>query len=300
MNPQRLDRGGANRPLLAIASYVKRPTLRPDDRVFAAAVEAAGLEPVAVVWDDAEQDWTRFDACVLRSVSDYPDKQKAFVDWVSVVGAEMPFWNPPGLANWNLDKTYLRQLERRGVPVVPSYWLEQGSCVRLDDVLDRQGWEDAVLKPTVDLGAKSLSLVHRGQPQGQEILQQLLGRNGVMIQPFLPSVREDGETSFVYIDSQLTHVVRKRPKAGDFRVQGNWGGTVESAEVTPGEVEVAQAALDCLDERPLYARVDLVLGPDRKPSVIELELIEPILYFEQNPEAAQLLAVAIAGRLRSS
>jgi glutathione synthase/RimK-type ligase-like ATP-grasp enzyme len=157
-----------------------------------------------------------------------------------------------------------------------------------------------VLKPTVDLGAKNLGRVRPGQLHGQELLQQLVRRSGVMIQPFLPSVLEHGETSLVYIDSQLTHVVRKRPKAGDFRVQGSWEGTIESAKATPGEIEVAQAAMDCLDAQPLYARVDLVLGLDQRPSVIELELVEPILYFEQNLEAARLLADAIAARLRSS
>jgi glutathione synthase/RimK-type ligase-like ATP-grasp enzyme len=287
-------------PRLAIASYAKRPTLRPDDRLFAEAVAASGMEPVPVVWDDEGIEWDALDACVLRSVSDYYLKHDAFLEWTSRIGGSMPFWNLPALTVWNTDKTHLRSLAERGVPIIPTQWLERGEEVRLTALLDSHDWKDAVVKPTVGVGAKELFRVGGAPDADQRALDCLLERHGVMVQPFLPSVEKQGETSLVFIDSEFTHAVRKLPKVGDFRVQGNWGGTSVPCEASPEDLEMARLVLDCLDVEPLFARVDFVAGPLGNPCLIELELVEPILFFAENPPAAQRLAKAIWRRLRSS
>jgi glutathione synthase/RimK-type ligase-like ATP-grasp enzyme len=285
-------------PRLAIASYAKRPTLRPDDRLFAEAVAETGVQPVPVVWDDTGVEWEALDACVLRSVSNYYLKQDAFLQWTNRVGSSMPFWNHPTLTTWNTDKTYLRSLAERGVATIPTQWLKRGEEVRLADLLDSCGWKDAVVKPTVGVGAKELHRVG-GSPDGdQRALDGLLDRYGVMVQPFLPSVEERGETSLVFIDSEFTHAVRKFPKPGDFRVQGSWGGALTRCEASSEELEVARLVLDCLPAEPLFARIDLVAGPLGDPWLIELELVEPILFFTENPAAARRLAEAIFRRLR--
>lgn len=286
-------------PLLAIASYAKRPTLRTDDRLFADAVAGSGMQPVPVVWDDEGVEWETFNACVLRSVSDYYLKHDAFLEWISRIGSSMPFWNQPALTAWNTDKTHLRSLAERGVPTIPTKWLERGEEVRLTDLLDSYGWKDAVVKPTVGVGAKGLHRVGGSPDADQRAIDELLDRCGVMVQPFLPSVEEQGETSLVFIDSEFTHVVRKHPKPGDFRVQGAWGGTSSRCEASPQELDVARLVLDCLNAEPLFARIDLVAGPMGEPCLIELELVEPILFFTVNPPAARQLAKAIYRRLRS-
>lgn len=287
-------------PRLAIASYAKRPTLRPDDRLFAEAVAATGIRPIPVVWDNKGIKWGSLDACVLRSVSDYYLKYDPFLEWISQIGGLMPFWNPPALVAWNTDKTHLRSLAARGVPTIPTQWLERGEKVRLAEVLAGRGWKDAVIKPTIGVGAKELYRVGESLNADQYALDGLLERYGVMVQPYLSSVEEQGEISLVFIESKFTHAVRKIPKPGDFRVQGSWGGTSVRCEASPGELEVAQLVLDCLDAEPLFARVDLVVGPLGDPCLIELELVEPILFFAENPPAARQLAEAIRCRLRSS
>jgi hypothetical protein len=59
--------------------------------------------------------------------------------------------------------------------------------------------------------------------------------------------------------------------------------------------------LDHVAERfgamPLYARVDLVPGPEGHPVLIELEVVEPNLYLHESPETAERLAAAIAAEL---
>ena len=282
---------------VAVASYAKRRPLRKDDLPLCDALEARGIAPVPVVWDDEADDWEQFDACLIRSVSDYHVKYREFIEWVQRVGGATTLWNSVEMTLWNADKSYLRELALAGVPSIPTHWLAQGSHVQLADVLESYGWEDAVLKPTVGLGAQYLHRVRRGEEQGQRALEQLLAQDGVLVQGFLPSVPERGEVSLVFIDGELTHTVRKRPGDGDFRVQKSWGGTSERCEPTRSEQEVAQAALVQLSEAPLYARVDLVAGPGGTPLLIELELIEPDLFFRHEPAAAIRLADAIVARL---
>jgi glutathione synthase/RimK-type ligase-like ATP-grasp enzyme len=258
------------------------------------------MQPVPVVWDGKEFEWGTLDACVLRSVSDYYLKYDSFLEWISQIGGSMPFWNPPALVAWNSDKAHLRFLAARGVPTIPTHWLERGEEVRLAEILDAHGWRDAVVKPTIGVGAKELYRVGKSLDADQYALDGLLERYGVMVQPCLPSVEEQGEISLVFIESEFTHAVRKIPKPGDFRVQGSWGGTSVRCEASPDELAVAQLVLDCLDEEPLFARVDLVAGPLGDPCLIELELVEPILFFTENPSAARQLAKAIRRRLKSS
>lgn len=173
---------------------------------------------------------------------------------------------------------------------VPTVWVGRDSGADLEEVLAAQGWEEAVVKPVVDLGARNLRRVRAGE--GPDALESILRRGGAIVQPFLPSVEEEGELSLIYIGGELTHAVRKRPAAEDFRVQSIWGGTVDLAEPDSSHLELAERALAQLDEAPLYARVDIVEDPNGEPCLIELELIEPNLYLQTNPTAAEALADA--------
>ncbi len=288
---------GTSDPTVAIASFVERPDLRADDAFLREAMEAVGVRPVPVVWDDDSVAWSAFDACLIRSVSDYHLKQQAFLDWLLGLPGALQIWNEPELVAWNTDKTYLRQLGARGIPIIPTCWLERGSQVRLADLLEARDWGEAVLKPTVGLAAQRLLRVGGSREEDQTALDDLLVDFGVMAQPFLPSVVERGETSLVYIAGELTHTIRKRAGDGDFRVQRCWGGTSALCHPSVAELAVADRTMALLDSQPIFARVDLVEGPSG-PCLIELELIEPDLFFRDLPAAAGRLANAIATALR--
>jgi glutathione synthase/RimK-type ligase-like ATP-grasp enzyme len=277
------------RARIAIATYEERPRLRDDDLILDSALRVEGLQPEPVIWNNDAVDWTEFDACLIRSTSDYHLSYDNFVAWIARVGKAMPIWNPVEMAIWNADKIYLRELAEDGVPTIPTHWIERRSTVRLTDVLDAHGWDEGVIKPTVGLGARFLHRV-RGDEEGQRKLDELLEIYGVMVQPFLPTIEERGETSLIYIGGALTHVLQKLPKPGDFRVQGTWGGSVSLREAIPRHLEIAGRALAHLDTAPVYARVDIVDGPSGEPCLIELELLEPDLFFRQQPAAADLLA----------
>lgn len=285
-------------PRVAIVSCAAFPHLTDDDRLLRDALESNGMRPSAVVWDSDLVDWAAFDACVIRSVWDYHLKYDDFISWARRIGESIPMCNSTDTLIWNSDKTYLRKLGERGIPTIPTLWLERGSEVELAAVLAARGWEDAILKPTIDLGAMNLHRVAGDRQGAQQVLDRLLCSNDVMVQPFLPSLQDQGETSLVYVGGKLSHAVRKQPMHGDFRVQPGWGGKARRAEPSAAELRVAAQVFAALEDSPLYARIDLVRGLEG-PCLIELELLDPNLYLRDHPPAAGLLARQIGDLLGS-
>lgn len=285
-----------SRPRIAIATCAGYADLKADDRLLREALEERGCEARAIVWDEEEVDWGEFDLSLVRSTWDYHEKHREFLAWTQRVETAAALRNPSDLIAWNSEKTYLRQLAEGGVRIVPTVWVDRDDGADLDEILAAEGWDEAVVKPVVDLGARNL---HRMRVEEESAALELALRqsNEAMVQPFLTSLEDQGELSLIYIAGEFTHAVRKRPAPGDFRVQSIWGGTVERTDPTPRDVELAERAVAQLDEPPLYARVDLVTGPDGEPCLIELELIEPNLYLTQHPPAAEALADAALLRI---
>ncbi|MEC8853764.1 MAG: hypothetical protein VYD33_04890, partial [Bacteroidota bacterium] len=70
-------------------------------------------------------------------------------------------------------------------------------------------------------------------------------------------------------------------------------GKVEEYNPTIEEISFAENCLKTSPFTPIYARVDIVYDNKNKPSLSELELIEPELWFRNSPESAELLAEEI-------
>jgi glutathione synthase/RimK-type ligase-like ATP-grasp enzyme len=283
-------------PRIAIATCADYPELKGDDELLCEALRERGCEAESVVWDEKGVEWGRFDLCLVRSTWDYHDKYSEFLTWTRQVERASALHNPAALIAWNSNKTYLRQLADAGVPTVPTLWVERGSDIDLEHALSKRGWEEVVVKPVVDLGAKNLHRVRAGN-EANAALASVLARSNAMVQPFLPSLESEGELSLIYIQGSFSHAVHKRPATGDFRVQSIWGGTMTAANAEAQHIDLAQRALAQLSEPPLYARIDLVSDLNGNPALIELELIEPNLYLSTNRAAADHLANAVVGRL---
>ncbi|MBI2384419.1 MAG: hypothetical protein HYV14_00240 [Elusimicrobia bacterium] len=273
--------------------------LNDDDRPLLTELWSLGIEAEPAVWDDPSVDWKRYDAAVIRSAWDYHLTPAAFFSWLSrLESLGVAVWNPAPVIRANADKSYLKELEAAGVPVVPTAWVERGAGTRLDEVLEARGWDDAVVKPAVSAGAFRTSRVRRGSPDGQAALDHVLSHSAAMVQPFLPEIAEEGEWSFVFIGGAYSHAVLKTPRAGDFRVQEEHGGRTARREPPPGLLIQARDAAIAGPRPWLYARVDGVRrGGDLL--VVELELIEPFLFLSYAPGAARKLAEAIKARVSS-
>ncbi len=267
----------------------ERPVERDDDVDYLGpALRRKGVEVETPGWTDGSVDWSTFDVAMISSTWDYFERQHEFRAWLKATDRATTLVNPLGMVEWNLDKRYLLELEAAGVPTIPTVWVEPGGEEEAAAEIGALGWEQVVIKPVIDLGARNLVRVPA------DLVAEMLARYDVatMAQPYLPSIATEGEISLVYIGGELSHSLRKLPARGDFRVQPQYGGTHEGEEFGDVVREISAGALAVAPAGSVYARVDIV-ATDRGPAVIELELIEPALYIDTDPRSAVRLADAL-------
>jgi hypothetical protein len=92
--------------------------------------------------------------------------------------------------------------------------------------------------------------------------------------------------------------VLKRPAAGDFRVQAEYGGSVLSEPPPSSALSEAQAVAHYIKGPWAYARIDAVLA-EGALTLMEVELIEPHLFLGNHPSAAARLADAVLTTMSS-
>ncbi len=252
-----------------------------------------GLTLTPVRWIDPI-DWTRFGAVLVNSAWDYQDRHGDFLatlDRIAALG--VPVFNDPGAVRWNIRKTYLRELEARGVPVIPTLWPEAPTRDDIVHAMSAFGIEDVVLKRQVGGGARAqVRYTKADMPAAGSIMD----RPG-MIQPFIASIATEGEYSFLFVDGEFSHALVKRAKSGDYRIQEAYGGTSQAIDPTPDDRASAQAVLTALATPPLYARVDMVRGQAGELLLMELEVIEPFLFPKDGPHIGEMLGAALKKRL---
>ena len=275
------------------------------------ALRAEGAEAEAHCWD-ADVDWSRFRAAILRSTWDYVPRLPAFLAWSSSTAKVTRLLNPPEVVRWNTDKHYLLELHRGGVPVVPTRFVEPGEhpIGALETFLHRgefsvgrpMAFREFVLKPSIGAGSKDAAryavddLAH-----AQDHLARLLNQGrSAMLQPYLASVDTRGETAMLAFEGQFSHAIRKGPllRRGAGLVEGLFAPEEITPRIpTPEEQRTAEATLRAMPfPGLLYARIDLIEDEAGQPVVLELELTEPSLFFAQGPGSAERFAKAILRR----
>lgn len=269
-----------------------------DDRLLQDALGKLGLSSRRVDWSDPGQDWSRFRCAVFRTTWDYFDRFDAFDAWLDRVQPLTRLCNPAATIRWNMDKHYLADLDAAGVAVVRTRFIERGTRVRLQDLLDEAGWDEAVVKPCVSGAARHTYRVDRNNAAALDAtIGGLLASEAFLLQPFERGIVEHGEDSLVMLDGRYSHAVRKRAKAGDFRVQDDHGGSVHACRPTAEQIALAERAIAACGRVPAYGRVDMVQVDAGRHAVMELELIEPELWLRLHPPAATAFAAAISALL---
>ncbi len=256
---------------------------------------AKGFGLQVIDWEAPIGDFTGIDLVMLGSAWDYQDKDRAFLTKLEALEARgITVCNSSKIVRWNITKTYLRKLAKQGSATIPTRWMAE---VTADDALaamDAFGCDQLVVKRQIGAGALGQQLLSRDALPGAE---WRFG-HAAMIQPFLPAIAEEGELSFIFIDGELSHTLRKRPAKGEYRIQSLYGGSEELHTPSAEEAAAAGAIVAALPfETPLYARIDMLRDTDVGLMVMECELIEPYLYPEQGPELGERLARAIAKRV---
>jgi len=274
---------------IGFATCTQYRDLTGDDRILAAALEKRGMKVTPVVWTETNPESLSCDLLVVRSVWDYHLQPERFMQWIDRVAANMPVINSPELIRWNMNKEYLSQIEAARFSVPRTVFLDQGVDVKLSKVMRHGGFRRAVVKPTISASAYETRRIDDPTPLDDQWLNGLLKNRPMMVQEFIPEIQSDGEWSLVFAGMEFTHAAHKAPKPGDFRVQEEHGGMHKAASPPKSALVMAGEILRRFAPEAVYCRVDIVMRQDQ-PTLMELELIEPLLHFELAPEAAEVLA----------
>lgn len=248
-----------------------------------------------ISWRAADAHWDHYDLVVIRSPWDYQQACDEFLGVLARIEASTArLENSLDIVRWNIQKTYLRQLEESGVTIVPTHWVENPSMSQLQQLFEQLGSDDIVIKPVV--GANADDAFWLKPDSSVEIFRaaEHTFRNRLMLaQPFVKSVTTSGEISLIFFAGEYSHSVLKTPKPGDFRVQEEHGGQIQSFEPDREIIEFAIRTLRNVPGDTLFARVDVVLLSNNQPALMEVELIEPSLYLTYNRQSPKRFADVI-------
>ena len=276
------------------SSNVYKHNVYYEDKLVVDALKNVGLKVIRQAWDDANFNWSDTKYILFRTTWDYFDRFQEFSAWLSHVSKQTKLLNSERIIRWNIDKHYLLDLNKKGIHIAKSHFIEQSSSTTLKELYNQLGWNETVLKPCVSGAARHTYKLNKCNiNQHENVFKELISKEAMILQPFQHNIVKQGEVSMIVIDGKYTHAVLKVAKEGDFRVQDDFGGSVHEFNPSIDEIEFAENAVKACIESPIYARVDVFTDNDGILAVSELELIEPELWFRNNPTAANSLASAI-------
>jgi glutathione synthase/RimK-type ligase-like ATP-grasp enzyme len=257
-------------------------------------MSALGWTVREVAWRDTAIDWADFDAVYLCTAWDYPlhvEEFFAVLERIAEAGALLV--NNQSLVRWNIRKSYLRDLASRGADIVPSLW------VSTYDAADIPGWfatlqaDTVVIKPEVGANAQDTFVLRNPlNSVTDELLQTTFQRRSFLVQPFVESICSEGEFSLFFFAGEFSHAILKMPAAGDFRSQEEHGASIHGISPDAALLQAGSRVAGLIEPQPVYARIDLVRGSDGRFLLMELELIEPSLYFRMDEAAPARFAAA--------
>ncbi len=293
---------------IALASCQNLPEWEVDDRPLWQALKQLGAQVFTPSWDDPTFDWASCTLVIPRTTWDYQGRWTEFLNWMKHVDQVSQLLNPIELMQWNLDKRYLKDL---AIEQPPTHWIEQQTLTeqelndRVDEVIatcQSKGWLKAFIKPTIAASAVGTLRFDLSQMQAKmqirSHLQEWLPKRNLILQPYVEEVESMGECSLIYFNGQFSHAVRKVPVDGDYRVQDDYGASDMPWEAPVAWQRNCEQMLNKLKVMPLYARCDFLTNTQGQPWLIELELIEPSLFFRHDPQSATRFAEAIIEHCR--
>ena len=257
-------------------------------------MEELGWRIESIPWRSAFNDWRRLDAVYIGTPWDYPEDPGRFLDLLqTIVDEGVVLVNDISLVRWTLPKTYLRDLERRGAAIVPSRWHETMSRDAITDAFEAFDSMRIIVKPVINTNAKDTFVLTPDRASALvPALDTAFCDRPFLIQPFIESIRTDGEFSLFFFDNAFSHAIRKLPKPGDFRVQEEYGSELTVIDPDPLLLATAERVLQLVAPAPVYARIDFICDDDGRYRIMELELIEPSMYLRMNEDAPRRFAEA--------
>ena len=287
--------------LLTQQSYLNPPKGNPytdnillERKLLTDALEAKGLTVTTTYWDNPDYDWSQTKAVVFRTIWDYFERYDAFSLWLETVKTKTQLINSYPLIQWNIDKHYLADLSNKGIAIVPTVFVDTGNHQSLAEICKQQDWTDVVIKPAIAGGAfETYKVKAHERDEYESRFKKLVAVRDMLVQPFIKTITSKGEASLMVFNGQYTHAILKKAKAGDYRVQDDYGGTVHPYQPTAAEIQFAEQVFNCCDPMPAYGRADIVWDKNDNILLGELEIIEPELWVRNHLESATAFAEGI-------
>ena len=284
--------------LLTDSRYVNPKKIDPyiqnvlkEDRLVMDGLEKLNLRTIKKDWNDTNFNWSSTKSAIFRSTWDYFDQFSNFRNWLELVKEQCYLINPYEQINWNLDKHYLLDLQKLDLPIVESVFVSKKTQLNLETISKSKNWKDIVIKPTISGAARhTYHLKNDEIKKFQDKWLSLTNDEDFMVQEFQKNILSTGEIAVMLFGGEYSHSVLKKAKKGDFRVQDDFGGSVEKINPSLEIIELAEKTVKSLKTMPIYARVDIIFDNGNKPVISELELIEPELWFRFKEESAYKLA----------
>jgi glutathione synthase/RimK-type ligase-like ATP-grasp enzyme len=269
-----------------------------EDFLLKQACISLGMKVTRKAWDDEDFDWRDTRAVVFRSTWDYFDRFQEFLIWLDDISKQTLLFNAESLIRWNLDKHYLADLQKKGIAIADTVFIERYTEGSLSNIITKVGWEKTILKPCISGAGRHTYLIEDpNDTRLDPLFNKLIKEESMMLQKYQHNIATQGEMSLMFFNHTFTHAVLKKAKPGDFRVQDDFGGTVQAYTANQAEIDFAIKALKACPVSPVYARVDIFYDNAQQLALGELELIEPELWFRIKPEAAIVFAKAIELKL---
>ena len=264
------------------------------------ALETKGLNVTRLDWADPSFDWSSSKAVLFREIWDYHHRFSEFSPWLEATAAKTQMINTAAQIRWNLDKHYLGDLADSGLNVCSTRFIEIGDQRTLQQISEQEELEDLVLKPAISGGGRHTYRLNQDSVLAHEgIFKDLIAKESMLVQPFQQNILTKGEVAFMVFGGTYSHAILKIAKDGEFRVQDDFGGSVQMYDPSEEEIAFAEDVVAKTVPLPAYARVDVIWDNDEQLAVTELELIEPELWFRFKPESAELFAEAVVNVLES-
>ena len=287
--------------LLTCRAYYKPDIVTPyiqnillEQELLKSAFETQGLKVDITYWDNPTYEWQETKSVLFRTIWDYFERFDEFWDWLEQVKTKTRLINSYELIKWNIDKHYLRDLKNNDIQVVPTYFADKGNNISLQEIANLNDWKHIVIKPAISASAfNTYKITNDEIEQKEQLFHELLQTHDMLVQPFFPTISELGEASLMVFGGKFTHAILKKAKAGDFRVQDDFGGTVHDYNPTQEEIKFAEKVFQSCTSLPIYGRVDIVWDSNKHIYLSELEIIEPELWIRNMPESANKIAEAV-------
>ena len=270
------------------------------DKLLIEPLKSIGWIAEEIFWQNENIKWIDYDAVIVRSTWDYQNDSEKFLNVLEKIDNVSHLENNFELMKWNMNKSYLFDLEKKGVKIVETIWEKSFNPNTVFQYFDKLKSDEIIIKPNISANAdNTFRLTREKLNEKLNELEKIFADREFMVQPFMQNIVDEGEYSLFFFNGEFSHCVLKKPKEKDFRVQEEHGGKFKNVIPTAQQKTIGKNIIDKLTVLPLYGRTDLVRTSDNNFALMELELIETYLYFNMDSESPTRFANAFAERFKN-